>query len=204
MKNTYRGLGKKVMVRFRHNAVKNGRTFPKQSWVSGFLFITDDRIMLASGADQHSILFSDLLSIDDTDVFSLPDSLKDSVTALMFGSGLDVYITLVATSPHMKREIASLVYQNLMKTIKDIDVRTDSGDFSSAEVRVDGDKLRLITDSGEVIALDRRSRQRMEIEEKEKGYLIRFVKRGVNDNTLEMRTSIYSGDWIRSFLKFST
>ena len=203
MNYSNKGVGKKAMVRFRHGAVKNGEVSKDQSWVSGFLFITPERVMLASGADQYSILFSDLLSIEDTDFFSLPDSMKDSVTALMFGSGIDVYVTLIATTPYMKKEISSLVYHNIMKSINDIEIRKKGGEYSLAKVRIDGNKLRFLLGSGEVYAIDRMSDHDIKIREMEEGYEIEVSKSGSGYKTIEIKTTTYSGDWIRSFIGYS-
>ncbi len=111
-------LLRKVIVRFRHKAGKNGQLFPQRSWMSGLLILSSHRIILASGPFQEIIPYSNLLSIENDGSFPLPDEGNSKVVPLVHSNGIDAFLTVVGVSPSVENAITRDIYEQVCNFFK--------------------------------------------------------------------------------------
>lgn len=117
-KTTTEKFTSKVIVRFRHRAGKNGQLFPHTSWLSGFLIITSSRLILASGPSHHFIPYSEILSIESDGKFPLEDGPRQKLVPISFGSGMDVYLSLIGVPPILKNILTKKLYVSILSSFK--------------------------------------------------------------------------------------
>ncbi len=111
-------LLRKVIVRFRHKAGKNGQLFPQRSWMSGLLILSSHRIILASGPFQEIIPYSNLLSIENDGSFPIPDEGNAKVIPLVHSNGIDAHISLVGVTPSVEKAITRDIYEQVCNFFK--------------------------------------------------------------------------------------
>ncbi|HHD16503.1 MAG TPA: hypothetical protein ENK47_07320 [Euryarchaeota archaeon] len=106
-------LFRKVIVRFRYKAGKNGQIFPQRSWDSGLLMTFSNRLILASGPFMQIIPLSSILSIEDEGTFPLSEDSESRIIPLVHLSGLDAYLTVIGVTPPVRTRLTEQLYQLL-------------------------------------------------------------------------------------------
>jgi len=106
-------LIRKVIVRFRYRAGKNGQLFPQRSWISGLLIASSRRLILASGPFMRILPFSSILSIEDGETFPLTEEGAARMIPLVHTCGLDAYLTLIGVTPSVRIRLTEELYELL-------------------------------------------------------------------------------------------
>lgn len=148
-------LVRKVIVRFRYKAGKNGQIFPQRSWDSGLLMTSSNQLILASGPFMQIIPLSSVLSIEDKGAFPLTEEGTSRMIPLVHLSGLDAYLTLIGVTPPVRTRLTEELYEllcsfhggyRLMEGGEGIPV-TFHSDPEGIMIRVNGKDSSLITPS---------------------------------------------------------
>lgn len=185
-------LVKKVIVRFRPKAGKNGQVFPQRSWMSGLMIISSRRLILASGPFHFMVPYEDLLSIEDKGSFPLPDGGKGRIIPLVHSSEIDAFLTMVAVTPSVKAKMVRDIYENICCCFNGFEL-TENGSKYPVYVKTLEDGIAYQNIDGDGIILGRSSLEGMIIERSETGYVFNFEHSGKDISITSPPTS---GRWM--------
>jgi hypothetical protein len=188
-------LLKKVIVRFRFKAGKNGQLFPQRSWMSGLLIISSQRIILASGPFHHIIPYNNLLSIEDDGAFPLPAGGKVQVMPIVHTSGMDAYLTIVGVTGSVMQSITRDLYEQICNHFKGCVLKHDGKRMQVRFARTDnGIEIRSATGLSILISPETVSERK--IIKQEDGWVFRIS----GEEAFELHCHSILGRWIELFL----